>query len=54
MNKAKKTLSVHHSPLTRRYPFSIIHDLWLMEDGNGKCMVNSKWKMVNGAGGGLK
>ncbi len=46
--------TIHPSPLTIRYPFTVIHDLCLpagqaglMEDG--KCMVDSKWLMVNEA-----
>lgn len=42
-------LSVYRSPLSVCYPFTVIHDLWLMADD--KCMVNSKRKMVNCAGG---
>ncbi len=41
------TFTIHPSPLTIRYPLTVIHDPWLIEDG--KCLVNSKWLMVNGA-----
>ncbi|MBI2009439.1 hypothetical protein HYS84_03505 [Candidatus Saccharibacteria bacterium] len=30
-------LTVHLSPFTVRYPFSVIHDQWLIV--NGKCMA---------------
>jgi len=43
-------LTVNRSPLSMRYPFTVIREAqWLM--ANGKCMVNSKWLMVNGTGG---
>jgi len=46
----KKVFTVYCSPLSMRYPFTVIHDdQWLM--ANGKCMVNGKRKMANGAGG---
>lgn len=44
--------TVHRSPLTMSYPFSVIHEAqWLK--ANGKCMVNSKWLMVNASVGDL-
>ena len=41
-------LSVHRSPFTVRYLFTVIPDSGLM--ANGKCMVNGKEKMVNDTG----
>ncbi|GEM_PF-1566880 len=46
-----KPFTVHGSPFTIRYPLSVIREAqWLI--ANGKCMVNSKWLMVNGFTGG--
>ena len=45
--------TVHRSPLTMRYPFTVINEAqWLIV--NGKCRVNSKWLMVNAFIGGLR
>ena len=42
-------LTIHSLPFAVRYPFTVIHGQWLIV--NSKCTVNSKWLMVNGAGG---
>ncbi len=44
-----KPFTVHCSPFTMRYPLTVIREQWLI--ANDKCMVNSKWLMVNGTGG---
>ncbi len=50
--RANPTFTIHCSPLTMRYPFAVIREAqWLID--NGKCMVNSKWQMVNASIGGL-
>lgn len=47
----KLQFTVHCSLFTMRYPFTVIHEAqWLI--ANGKCMVNSKWLMVNSLCGG--
>jgi hypothetical protein len=43
----QRTFAVHLSLFTVRDPFSVIHEQWLMV--NGQCMENGKWKMVNEA-----
>ncbi|KKU20420.1 MAG: hypothetical protein UX30_C0001G0028 [Candidatus Saccharibacteria bacterium GW2011_GWA2_46_10] len=39
--------TVHSSPFTVCYPFSVFRGQWLMV--NGKCMEIGKRQMVNGA-----
>jgi hypothetical protein len=46
---ASLPFTVHRSPLSMRYQFTVIHEATQLI-ANGKCMVNSKWLRVNGAG----
>ncbi len=50
--------TIHRSPFTRRYPFSVFHDRCLPAGqaglmANGKCPVNGKWQTVNASKGGV-
>jgi len=50
LNAQWKMFTIHRSPLTVRYPFTVIYEAqWLRV--NGKCMVNGQWTMVNGSEG---
>jgi len=39
--------TVYSSPFTMRYPFTVIREASRLI-ANGKCIVNSKWLIVNG------
>ena len=45
----KKQFTFYPSLFTMRYPFTVIHEQWLIVDG--KCRLNSKWLIVDGTGG---
>lgn len=45
----RETFTVHCSPFTICFPFSVFRSLWLT--ANGQCAVNGKGLIVNGPPG---